>query len=96
MNAKEKIKLPDALLDAVSGGVLFFEGKQVTGIELFTDGMTVFTSAGSETLGWGPEEQAAMDRDPMGAMDHIEDILTKLDNDSRHFEITEVFKITTV
>lgn len=93
---KKKMPLPDALLDALSGGVLTLDGAVVDNIDLYLDGMEVTTSKGTEFIGWKGDDLAAVQKDPDGALDTMLGNLVALRDDSRTFEMTEIFDFKTV
>lgn len=73
----KKMALPDALLDAISGGVLTYGGEDVLDIAICTDGFEITTSKGTEGVAFSPDMQRKHDAgDP--AFDQMIDGLEKV------------------
>lgn len=60
----EKIQLPDAILDAMSGGVFTLDGQKVTDISITDDGMSISCAGQTFNHTWSASEKADLMANP--------------------------------
>lgn len=73
-----KIQLPDAMLDAISGGTVTYNGNPVSKVSMDNDGLTAIFRDGSDIkLKWNREIQSKAISAPGGLRDAMDEIMDK-------------------
>lgn len=83
-----KIQLPDKILDAVAGGTLTYQGKEISELENTPDGTTITMRDGSTaTCQWNDETKARLTSSLQSFLDTRDEI------DGKHFSETQTFAL---
>lgn len=89
----KKAALPDELLDAVSGGILTYQGKEIAEMESGTDGTIITMRDGSSaTLMWNDETASRLSRSLSSFFETANEIDGKLSSEDKTFALEDYVK----
>lgn len=89
----KKMALPDELLDAISGGVLTYQGKQISEMQSGTDGTIITMRDGSKaTLMWNDETADRLTRSLSSFLETANEIDGKLHGEKGTFALEDYVK----